>query len=160
MGTAVEHFARYQYQLVSTSNIWMGQIQTETPYYQPNPNSKTPFPLNTAYSDPSFPSGPTVGTSVNVDMAWGLRVVNSSPLIYGAGLYSFFDNYSTTCSDQGNGEACQTRIFSVEGTSTVHLYNLNTVGTTKMITINGVDDATYSFNPNGFISTIAWFHTK
>ncbi|MCJ1272779.1 hypothetical protein MMC21_000568 [Puttea exsequens] len=31
VGTAVEHHARYQYQLQSTTNIFMGQIQTETP---------------------------------------------------------------------------------------------------------------------------------
>jgi len=31
IGTAVEHHALYQYQLASTKNIFMGQIQSETP---------------------------------------------------------------------------------------------------------------------------------
>jgi hypothetical protein len=39
-----------------------------------------------------------------------------------AGLYSFFNNYSTTCSDQGNGEICQSRILSVEGKSNIYAY--------------------------------------
>jgi len=43
------------------------------------------------------------------------------------GLYSFFNNYSTTCSNQGGGEVCQSRIFSVEGSSIVYLYDLHTV---------------------------------
>ena len=30
-GTAVEHHALYQYQFANTQNIYMGQIQTETP---------------------------------------------------------------------------------------------------------------------------------
>ena len=31
VGTAVEHHTLYQYQLANTKNIFMGQIQTETP---------------------------------------------------------------------------------------------------------------------------------
>ena len=43
-------------------------------------------------------------TIPNAD-AWGLRIVDSTNiLIYGAGLYSFFNNYSTACSNQGAGE--------------------------------------------------------
>ena len=32
VGTAVEHFALYQYQFADTRNIFAGQIQTETAY--------------------------------------------------------------------------------------------------------------------------------
>jgi len=36
------------------------------------------------------------GIAGNSAEGWGLRVVNSQNiLIYGAGLYSFFDNYNT-----------------------------------------------------------------
>lgn len=80
--------------------------------------------------------------------------------MYGAGLYSFFDNYSTDCSDQGNGEVCQNRIFSLEGSSNgVSVYNLNTVGTHEMITIDGRDVANYEDNLNGFIDTVALFRS-
>jgi len=33
-GTSVEHHSKYQYQFANTQAIVMGQIQTETPYYQ------------------------------------------------------------------------------------------------------------------------------
>lgn len=166
VGTGVEHHVMYQYQLVAASNIWMGQIQTETAYYQPNPDAHVPFPRVAALHDPYFPgstiSNSTYGNSTttnstNASGGWGLRIVDSAALVYGAGLYSFFSNYNTSCSDQGNGETCQTRIFSVEGNSDVNLYNLNTVGATNMITIDGRDIAKYSDNLNGFVDTIALF---
>jgi glucan 1,3-beta-glucosidase len=149
-GTAVEHHALYQYQLSKTGNIFMGQIQTETAYYQPNPSAIIPFPPVAAYNDPVFATGAS---------GWGLRIVDSdSILIYGAGLYSFFSNYDVHCSDQGNGETCQSRIFSVENSS-ISMYNLNTVGTGTMITVNGQDLANYADNLDGFVDTIALFRS-
>lgn len=137
----------------------MGLIQIETPYYQPNPNASLPFPYVASLYDPVFStiSNTTNGSIPNAD-AWGLRVVNSQDiLIYGAGLYSFFDNYSTTCDST---RTCQSRIFNVEGSGTsISVYNLNTVGTRYMITRDGVDLATYSDNVDGFIDTIALFRT-
>lgn len=49
-----------------------------------------------SYYDPVFPVA--VGNvSIPSANAWGLRILDSdSILIYGAGLYSFFDNYSTS----------------------------------------------------------------
>ncbi|KAK1759848.1 hypothetical protein QBC47DRAFT_292345 [Echria macrotheca] len=146
-GTAVEHHQLYEYQLVGTQDIVMGQIQTETAYYQRNPDATIPFAAVPQYSDPVFSAG---------DSGWGLRVVDSKDIIvYGAGLYSFFNNYSTSCSDQGNGSTCQKRIFSVEGDSKISVYNLNTVGTTRMFTVDGVDKASYADNNDGFVQTIA-----
>jgi glucan 1,3-beta-glucosidase len=154
-GTAVEHNSLYQYQLANTRNIFMGQIQTETAYWQPNPNATAVFPPVASFNDPTF-SNPST-TAVNAD-GWGLRILSSSAInVYGAGMYSFFNNYNVHCSDQGNGEACQSRIFSVEKSTGVSVYNLNTVGTTAMITLDGTDVAQYSDNLNGFIDTIALF---
>ena len=149
-GTAVEHHTLYQYQLVKTTSIFLGFIQTETAYYQPNPDGRIPFAPVAAYSDPVL--------AADAD-GWGLRVVNSTEiLVYGAGLYSFFDNYNVTCSNQGNGEACQKRIFSVED-SKMALYTLSTVGVTNMITMDEVDVASYADNLNGFVDTVALFRT-
>ncbi|KAE9364334.1 glycoside hydrolase family 55 protein [Stipitochalara longipes BDJ] len=148
-GTAVEHHALYQYQLSSTANIYMGEIQTETPYYQPNPNTAIPFTAVPALNDPPVESD-----------ALGLRILNSNNiLIYGAGLYSFFSNYNVHCSDAGNGEWCQSRIFSVEQSSAITVYGLDTVGTQNMITVDGNNVASYVGNvgATGFIDTIAKF---
>jgi hypothetical protein len=149
-GTAVEHHVLYEYQFHATKNIAMGQIQTETAYYQPNPDATIPFPVNAAYHDPVMAPGAS---------GWGLRVVDSSNLlVYGAGLYSFFGNYNVTCSNQGNGETCQSRIFGVENSS-LSVYNLNTVGATNMITVDGTDVAVYSDNLDGFVDSIALFRS-
>lgn len=149
VGTSVEHHQMYEYQFVNAANVFMGQIQTETAYYQPNPDATVPFTPVAAYHDPEFAYG---------ESGWGLRVVDSTGLlVYGAGLYSFFDNYSTTCSDIGKGAACQSRIFSVEGKSQLRVYNLNTIGTKNQITVDGKDVAKYEDNIDGFVHTIALF---
>jgi len=148
VGTAVEHHVLYQYQLSSTRDIFMGQIQTETAYYQPNPDTLLPFTALSAYHDPTTAAG---------GRGWGLRVVDSTNVFaYGAGLYSFFSNNNVSCSNPDNDEKCQPRIFSVEN-SLISMYNLNTIGVKEMITESGTDIASSSDNLNGFIDTIALF---
>ncbi|AEO55693.1 glycoside hydrolase family 55 protein [Thermothelomyces thermophilus ATCC 42464] len=150
VGTSVEHHQLYEYQLVEAADVYMGQIQTETAYYQPNPDGRLPFPALEAYHDPVLAEG---------ESGWGLRVVDSEGvLVYGAGLYSFFDNYDVNCIQIGQGARCQRRIFSLEGANrNVRVYNLNTVGTNKMITVDGVDVANYEDNIDGFVHSIALF---
>lgn len=158
-GTAVEHHVKYEYQFVDTRDIFMGQIQTETAYYQPNPDALIPFPEDKALSDPVFT--PSTNSSVNAASGWGLRIVRSNNILgYGVGLYSFFDNYSTNCSAIGAGARCQTRILSIEGYALSHdinLYNLNTVGSTQMITRDNVDLASNAENNSTFVDTINVF---
>jgi len=202
VGTGVEHHTKYQYQFANTKNIWMGQIQTETPYYQPNPPA--PYPFNTVHvdlHDPDFAfecngvagtndtwSNGTTSTNFTVSaeptqqlpgsppcaMAWGLRIINSTDIyVYGAGLYSFFNNYNTACCQPGSGGLCQARMVYVgglprasgltpaeaSGTSTrdVELYNLNVIGSESMISRDGVDIARYEDNVAGFTACIALF---
>lgn len=130
-----------------------GFIQTETPYYQPNPNApSSPYAANATWNDPDY----STCLSGNCD-ALGLYVDNSKTVyIYGAGLYSFFNDYSTTCSDAGNGENCQSEIFRVAGSTTgLRVYCLNTVGVTNMIEVAGTSKAVYSDNisvyPDGLV---------
>ncbi|KAF2710899.1 glycoside hydrolase family 55 protein [Pleomassaria siparia CBS 279.74] len=164
-GTAVEHHSKYQYQFVDTRDIVMGQIQTETAYYQPNPSASLPFPVNAALSDPLFellPTNTTTNTTTSANSAngWGLRILRSSNLLaYGVGLYSFFDNYSTDCS-QDHLIKCQTRILSIEGDALSHdisIYNLNTVGASSMVTRDGVDLVEARDNNSTFVDTVGVF---
>jgi glucan 1,3-beta-glucosidase len=150
-GTAVEHHTLYQYQVANVGGpVYMGYIQTESPYYQPNPSPPVPFTSIPAWNDPIFAS--------DTASSWGLRVVNSSEVyVYGAGLYSFFSNYNSTCSSEGNGEWCQERILSVENTTSFSMFGLQTVGTNSMITVNDVDGASYADNLNGFSDAVAVF---
>ncbi|KAK4442884.1 pectate lyase superfamily protein-domain-containing protein [Podospora aff. communis PSN243] len=146
-GTGVEHHQLYEYQLVNTKDVIMGQIQTESAYYQPNPDATIPFAALPEWYDPVFKTG---------ESGWGLRVVDSDGiLVYGAGLYSFFDNYNVSCAQIGvkAEDKCQKRIFSVED-SEINVYNLNTVGTHMMITQDGKDLNEFSDFINGFVQTI------
>ena len=162
LATAVEHHTLYQYQFANTQAIFMGQIQTETAYYQPNPPAYLPFPAVASINDPDFTviCSNSINNFTNCD-GYGLRILSSSSILtYGAGLYSFFKNYNTSCSAAGNGETCQPRIFSLEGSlSNVDVYNLNTIGATSMIDRDGVSLASYADNVNVFPDTIALFRT-
>lgn len=174
VGTAVEHHVLYQYQLVNTHDVWMAHLQTETPYFQPNPPAPYPFTiLNAALYDPDFsadcqgavgPTGPWASpTGVPPClMAWGLRVLGSSNVVvFGAGLYSFFNNYSTNCSTQAAGENCQRRILSAGYAATTPLgqpfvvYNLDTIGAVNMFTRQGIDLVRWVDNFATFASTVA-----
>ncbi|KAL0580418.1 hypothetical protein V5O48_001571 [Marasmius crinis-equi] len=138
-----EHFTLYQYQLVGAKSHYMGLIQTETPYYQPNPAVPSPFSINSAFKDPSTFGG----------AAWALRIVNSNDiLVFGAGLYSFFQAYSQTCLDS---KTCQSQIVTVDSASTgVHIYSLSTVGTTFQVSLNEKGVVNQSNNQNGFAQTV------
>jgi glucan 1,3-beta-glucosidase len=64
-------------------------------YYQPNPQAPAPFTPQTSLNDPTFSN--CAGQTSNCYDAWGLRIVNSeNVLVYGAGHYSFFNNYAAS----------------------------------------------------------------
>ncbi|KAL7622562.1 hypothetical protein AAE478_008069 [Parahypoxylon ruwenzoriense] len=160
VGTAVEHNHLYNYQLANTKNIFASMLQTETPYYQPTPDAKEPFPVVQALKDPDFTASCN-GIEGNCANAWGLRIIDSSDIfVYGAGHYSFFNNYSTTCSTVEAGENCQSRIISIEGsTSNVNIYALNTIGSLSMIDKDGTSLAKWQDNVNVFPANIMLFRT-
>lgn len=71
----------------------MGQVQSETAYYQPNPDASLPFAPSAELLDPQFSSLCNNGTGQC--SGWGLRILDSQDIgVYGAGLYSFFSNYN------------------------------------------------------------------
>ncbi|KAF3926256.1 hypothetical protein ABW20_dc0104656 [Dactylellina cionopaga] len=117
-GHAVEHNVLYNYQLVNTKNIFMGVIQTETPYFQSNPRAREPFPPVPEYYDPDFEASCAVADVPKdktqlCEKSWGLRILNSSDVFtFGAGLYSFFENYSTDCIES---RSCQHTMVTIEG---------------------------------------------
>ncbi|KAJ6608597.1 pectate lyase superfamily protein-domain-containing protein [Mycena sp. CBHHK59/15] len=144
IGTASEHHVVYQYSLVNAQSHYLGLIQTETPYFQPNPAPPAPFIINPAYHDPSSWSG--------ISSAWGLRVTTSTDIIvFGAGLYSFFSNYGQGCLTPEN---CQSNMVTVDSTSSVHIYSLSTVGTTFQVSVNQAGVVNQSSNQNGFAATV------
>ncbi|KAJ7582651.1 exo-beta-1,3-glucanase [Mycena floridula] len=143
IGTASEHHTLYQYNLVNAKNHYMGLIQTETPYYQPNPAPPSPFSINAAFHDPTF----------SITSAWAVRITTSSNiLVFGAGLYSFFQNYAQNCIAPAT---CQSQLFNVDTASTgINIYSLTTVGTTFQLSVGETGIINQSRNINGFASTV------
>ncbi|KAK8189827.1 pectate lyase superfamily protein-domain-containing protein [Phyllosticta capitalensis] len=149
-GTSAEHSVLYNYQLVNASNVFMGLIQTETPYFQSNPDATTPFTSQSAWSDPSF-----TGNEL-AKKAWGLRIVDSSDvMVYGGGLYSFFENYSQDCLAT---QSCQTNMISLEGTnSNIILSTISTKAAVNMITVEGNGVVLDKDNRNNFCANIVQY---
>ncbi|KAH8658833.1 pectate lyase superfamily protein-domain-containing protein [Tricladium varicosporioides] len=148
-GTSSEHSVLYNYQIANASNVYMALIQTETPYFQSNPDATTPFTTNAAYMDPKFTG------SASVNKAWGLRIVDSDDVfIYGAGLYSFFDNYGQECLDT---ESCQDNMLSIENSSGINIYGLSTKAAVNMVTLDGQSAALDKDNRDVFCATVALF---
>lgn len=150
-GTASEHAQLYQYQLSNAQNIYLGHMQTETPYYQPNPNSLSPYKIGQFQQDPTFQNCAN-------DLcrgAWALRVVNSSSIyIYSAGFYSFFQNNALGCTGSEN---CQLALIDTNYASDLWIYNIFTKGNIQIVSPEG-GLAPLLFNSttkNGYTSEIA-----
>lgn len=127
-GTSVEHNILYQYQLSGAENIMMGVIQTESPYFQISPPAPAPFEAGLFPNDPTFSN--CAPGSVNCALAWAVRIIDSSTVyLLGTGLYSWFQDYSQTCLAT---ESCQSRIFNIEQSSDIWIYNLVTKGAVEL----------------------------
>ncbi|KAL8686385.1 MAG: hypothetical protein Q9224_005462, partial [Gallowayella concinna] len=151
-GTSSEHSVLYNYQVANAKNVYMAAIQTETPYFQSNPDATTPFSPNPKYHDPDFSHCQTAGCK----KAWGLRVLASSEIhVFGAGLYSFFDNYNQECLAT---ESCQEHMVSLEcGNENTYLWGLSTKAATNQVSIDGRGVVDQKDNRNNFCSTLAVF---
>ncbi|KAF5391727.1 hypothetical protein D9757_001809 [Collybiopsis confluens] len=137
-----EHHTLYEYSLVNAQNHYMGLIQTETPYYQPNPAVPAPFSVNSAFHDPTVFSGGS---------AWALHVTTSSNIIvFGAGLYSFFQSFGQNCLTPVN---CQSQIVDIDSTSSINLYSVSTVGTTFQLSVNNNGIINQAGSPDGLAQT-------
>jgi glucan 1,3-beta-glucosidase len=132
-GTASEHSQMYQYQLSGAKNIYLGHMQTETPYYQPNPVATKPYIAGTGNftNDPDFASC----TTDQCRSAWALRIVNTTDVfIYGAGFYSFFQNNQLGCTAQ---ETCQLGLIQTNYSQGLWIYNIFTKGNVQIVSPAG-----------------------
>ena len=127
----------------------MGAIQTETPYYQPNPNALQPFKQNVKYFDPDM-------STESDKTAWAVRIIESDNIwLYGAGTYSFFQDYSQDCLATEN---CQTDINEFDSkTTNLNVFGLSTKASTNMITQDGKGLALDSDNRSNFCATLGIF---
>lgn len=111
-----------------------------------------PFTPNSAYTDPTF------ADCVSNDCAktWGLRIINCTNVFqYGAGLYSFFENWSSA--NCLAAENCQQHMVDIQNSNDIYLWALRTVGTSYLISYDRTDLVPYSVNKANFADTIALF---
>ncbi|ORY13862.1 pectate lyase superfamily protein-domain-containing protein [Clohesyomyces aquaticus] len=150
-GTASEHSQLSQYQFSGAKDIFYGAIQTETPYYQPNPSAAVPFKKNDKYFDPDF----SQCTTDACKSAWAVRVLDSSSIWgFGSGTYSFFSNYDQECLKT---DSCQENIIQVDNSTNVNLFGVSTKASVNMITQNGKGVALDKNNRSNFCATLAIF---
>ena len=154
-GTASEHSVLYNYQLSNAQNVFMGLIQTETAYFQGNPDANTPFTVNAKYKDPNFATW-CAGQGPSCARTLGVRITDSSDVfIYGAGLYSFFDNYNQDCVKPGT---CQQHMVDIQR-SNVAIFGLSTKASVNMVTLNNAAGPLDRDNRNNFCATLAVFQS-
>jgi glucan 1,3-beta-glucosidase len=143
-GTAMEHHVYYQYNFNNAKNIFMGAIQTETPYYQPSKN--TPFSPGNDHADPAF-----CNNDQRCAMAYGLVINNSTDLwIYSTGLYSFFNVWNQACLT--GQPSCQIDMIKITNSKAIHAYALSTYGSLYILTSNQ-SYSQASANTNTFCAT-------
>ncbi|KAF1993092.1 glycoside hydrolase family 55 protein [Amniculicola lignicola CBS 123094] len=156
-GSGSEHSVLYNYLLSGAKDVYMGHIQTESPYFQPVPAAPAPFaPQKRFPNDPDFSKCNVTANSDSEQCryAWGLRIVDSTDVtIHGAGLYSFFNAYYQDCIDT---HSCQERILEVTGSTGVVIFNLFTVATVQIA--NGIDGSKVlqaDSNQRGFTTEVS-----
>jgi glucan 1,3-beta-glucosidase len=153
-GTSAEHHQLYNYNVAGAKNVYLGLIQTETPYFQSSPTALIPFKPRAEWHDPTY----SECRNRQCQKAWGLYIVDSSDVyLYGGGSYSFFENYGQTCVDQEN---CQTNMVGVYGKSSkIWLFVVATKASASVVTYdNGAKKIPQSSTRSTYCSTIALFH--
>ena len=135
-GTAAEHSVLYQYHFVNAKNVFIAQAQTESAYFQNNPPAPQPFTSLTEWFDPTFDQ--CSPSDIGCAKGWAIDIINGTNMyIYNAGLYSFFQTWSTSCIGTALDRYCQDGIYRVQGDAqTIYLYNLETIGVQNMVEIN------------------------
>ncbi|GIZ46138.1 hypothetical protein CKM354_000927700 [Cercospora kikuchii] len=157
-GSASEHSVMYNYQIDGAKAVFGGFMQTETPYFQPNPVATEPFSVNTEYHDPDFSNCNGTGNpDVPCADAWGLVVKDTeSLLVYAVGMYSFFNAYSQACVPL---HSCQQNMISIRN-STVDMYTVTTKAAVQMILDDSIEGAVLGADHrNVFGDTIAYYHS-
>jgi hypothetical protein len=143
----------YQYQFAGAKDILMGMIQTESPYYQVTPKAPAPFRTGLFASDPTFSDCTT--SSKTCAVSWAVRIIDSKTIyMLGAGMYSWFSDYSQKCLETEN---CQDRGLQIEESEDIWLFNLVTKAIVEMVSPTDLLPTYAKDNKNGYCSSIlAW----
>ncbi|KAL5041367.1 hypothetical protein BDW71DRAFT_217894 [Aspergillus fruticulosus] len=155
-GTSSEHNILYQYQISEARNLYMGMLQAESPYFQPVPKAPAPYTPGLFPNDPTFAD--CDADSSTCAISWALRIIDSESIyVMGAGLYTWFSDYTQECVDSGD---CQRSAVYIADSMDTWIYNLVTKGVIEMVSPKGESATLAADNVNGFMSSIlAWVRT-
>ena len=118
---------------------------------QNNPNALSSFQPDARYSDPTF----SECYQVTCYKTFALRFYNTiNSYVYGAGLYSFFNNYDQGCLLT---ESCQIMMVSLEKSEGIYLYALSSKAAVNIVEVDQVAIVPQQANKNGFCQTCAVF---
>jgi glucan 1,3-beta-glucosidase len=96
VGTSFEHCVLYQYALHGAANVYLGQHQTESPYWQGTDapvRSQAPGPgaVEGRFGDPAFGGCNGEGEGGMCRRAWGLHVSGvTDVVVHGSAMWSFY----------------------------------------------------------------------
>ncbi|KAL4918625.1 pectate lyase superfamily protein-domain-containing protein [Aspergillus aurantiobrunneus] len=135
-GTSSEHSVFYQYNFHHAQNIFTTMIQTEPPYYQPNPRPPEPFgdQVGVYNSDPTYSCSD--GNFNGCDEAWAVIITESQNINIGsAGTYSWFSSYTQDCIDR---HACQEVLWRLDNNyDNVRLQHIIAIGAEYILVSDG-----------------------
>ncbi|OJJ00551.1 hypothetical protein ASPVEDRAFT_128758 [Aspergillus versicolor CBS 583.65] len=135
-GTSSEHSVFYQYNFHRARNIFTTVIQTEPPYYQPNPRPPAPFNSQVGLydSDPAYTC--RGGRFDGCDEAWAVIITESQNInIASAGTYSWFSSYTQDCIDH---HACQEALWRLDNNyDNVRLQHIIAIGAEYILVSDG-----------------------
>lgn len=118
---------------------------------QNNPDALSSFTPQAAWSDPTFDEC----YAAICPKTFALRFFNSTYiLMYGAGFYSFFNNYDSGCLLTKN---CQSLMVSLEQSQAIYMYGLSTVAAENMVEVDKVALVPAEQNDNSFCQTVGLF---
>ncbi|KYK61874.1 Pectin lyase fold/virulence factor [Drechmeria coniospora] len=136
-GTASEHAVFYQYNFHSAANVFVGMLQTESPYFQPTPPPPAPFTevVGKFAGDPDYSCAK--GDEFNgCDESWSIVMTGSRNIFMAAaGIYSWFSTYGQSCIDT---QQCQKALVLLKSNlENVRITNLITIGSKYMAVMEG-----------------------
>jgi len=128
----------YQYNFHDAANVFAGMLQTESPYYQPNPKPPAPFLSSVGLfaGDPTYSCAAAGNEFDGCDESWAVVIRRSQNIfVAGAGLYSWFSTYAQTCIDS---QLCQKVLVLLDSNlASVRIQHLITIGAKYMAVMNG-----------------------
>jgi glucan 1,3-beta-glucosidase len=139
VGTSFEHCTLYQYALHGAENLYIGQHQTENPYWQGKGTARLapePWAVNASWGDPGFENCEEGDYACR--RAWGLYVNQTrDTIIHGSAMWSFFnamdDNLWSDPQCTLTDGICQTNMAYVEGATEMWWFSVSSKSTENLV---------------------------